>query len=605
MFNTRKNTLKPWILVILMIGVTLSAVACGGNEPEVTLATGTPAPTKPAATPTPVDTDNAAAHLATADTYFADGEYAKAIIELEAAIELEPDNVKAYTSLALAYFKNGDNENSVAAWTDVIKLDPDEAAPYYERGISYFNLKNYEQAIDDLTQAIDLDATNADAYRVRGKSYAFLENYRQAAPDFTQAINLDPTSDEAYFNRAVSLTKTGSTQDDLAAIIADYGMVLQISENPDLRAQAQQTLETFLQNSNDPALRQQASDALQGKVSAADDVTEPGSEPALMDIDINRPPGHSIGFENSLQPGESHRFLFLASPGDTIGASISSSSNLLIGIQNAQTGQILDVVSSNDNSLLVTIPENALYHVVIEDAGGQGGHYVAAFEASPAVSFALNPNYFIIGRLPEGGLLHYTYTAPGGTTLQGNVIPHPDTPVDLVVKIRALESQEVLLESNASGPGKNERFTFNVPAGDTGLQTFIMSIEDVDGKSGAYILAVADDAPVGVAPAVSPESVVQAVFDAANSGDFASLQALCDPQGKNDGDTQMICGLASNEGNQGEFVQVFAAGKVSGKATISADGAEAEVPFLFGPDGDREETMKLINRGGQWYLFSF
>ncbi|GAB4539555.1 MAG: hypothetical protein Kow0063_28480 [Anaerolineae bacterium] len=323
-------------------------------------------------------------------------------------------------------------------------------------------------------------------------------------------------------------------------------------------------------------------------------------------IDINRAPGHSIGFGRHLEPGETHRFLFLASPGDTLGAAISSSASLRIGIQDAQTGQVLGAVPSNDNSLVVTIPKNALYHIVIEDVGGQGGDYVATFEASPKVSFALDPHYFMIGRLPEGGLLYYTYTAPGGATLEGNVIPHPDTPVDLLVTIRDLESQAILFEANTAGPGENEHFTFTVPDnGDSQFLTFIVSIEDVNRSKGAYLLAITSDAPVEVAPITSPESVVQAIFEAAKSGDFASLKDLCDPLGENDSDTQMICDLATDDANREEFVQNFATGQINGDARISADGTEAEVPFLFGPDGDREETMKLVNRDGRWYLFDF
>jgi len=194
--------------------------------------------------------------------------------------------------------------------------------------------------------------------------------------------------EEAYFNRAVSTTKIGKTREDLANIIADYGMVLQISKNPDLLEQAQKVLETFLKNSDDPVLRQQAADALQDKFTASD-------------------------------------------------------------------------------------------------------------------------------------------------------------------------------------------------AAETGA------------------------ADAGISPATLPEGVVQAIFDAAQSGNFASLKNLCDPLGENDGDTQMICDVAADDTNREQFVQYFAAGKINGEVIISPTGDQAAVPFLFGPDGNSEETMELINRDGQWYLFSF
>jgi hypothetical protein len=279
---------------------------------------------------------------------------------------------------------------------------------------------------------------------------------------------------------------------------------------------------------------------------------------------------------------------------------------MLVGVQHAETAAVLNAVPSDGDPLVVTIPENALYYVVIEDTSGQGGDYTAAFEASPRVSFALESHYTMIGRLPEGGLLYYTYTGPGGDTLQGNVIPHPDTPLDLLVTIRELESQEALQAFNATGAGENETFTFTVPGSDDEPLTYIVSIEDAGRRRGAYLLAVDTDAPEGQAgPAQGPEDVLQAVFDAARSGDFSGLADLCDPLGENDGDTRIICELATDETNREDFVAYFASGSIADQPQISPDGTRATVPFLFGPDGDQKETMELIKRDGQWYLLGF
>jgi tetratricopeptide (TPR) repeat protein len=606
---SKRNAPFPatWILVVIAVFLILVTAACSGDKPQITLTTSTPAPLEPTAAAVPTTAQEAPdieKLLDTAAEYYDQGEYEKAILELEQIVELDPTSIEAFTNLAVSHFDNGDYENAAAAWSAVIELTPDDGAPYYERGMCYYNLKEYERAIEDLTLAIDL-APSADAYRIRGKSYALLEDYEPAIADLSQSIALDPTSDEAYFNRAVSLTKIGKSTDDIKNIIADYGHVLQISEKPELIEQARQSLETLLQNTDDPVLRQQATDALQG-ISPDTEAPTAGAVPSLADIDVTRAPGHSIGFEGNLAPGGADRFLFLASPGDTVSAGVTSASILRIGIQNAQTREILGVVPSNDNSLVVTIPENALYHIVVEDAGGQGGAYVAAFEASPKVSFALEPDYFMVGRLPEGGLLYYTYSATAGSTLQGNVIPHPDTPLDLVVKILALESQAPLLEVNQAGPGENEQFTLIVPDDDDGkLQTFIVSVKDIDKQKGAYLLAITSSPATGGAPAAGPESIVQTIFDAAQSGDFAALEGLCDPLGENDQDTQMICDLAADPTNREDFNQYFAVGKINGDAKISLDGAQAEVPFLFGPEGDRQETMEMVNRDGQWYLFAF
>jgi len=598
-----------WMLSVLVIGTTLLMVGCSqGKETDTTAPAATDQPGPSVGTSTPAaetDVDSITEHLEAAATYFADGQYDKAIQELEAAVDIDPEDADAYTNLALSYFENGDYESAAEAWTRVIALAPETENAYLERGKSYFNLKAYEEAIDDLSDAIEGDAASAEAYRIRGKAYGFLEEYELAVADLSKTIELDPEADEAYLNRAVSTSKIGGL-DDLPGIVADLGMVMQLSEDPTMRQQAESMLQNLLESSDDPILRQQATDALEGKVSTAD-ATDVGDEPSLLDIDITREPGHSIGFEDSLEPGEAHRFLLLASPGDTVGAGVSSTADLLVGIQDTGSGQVLQAVHSGDDALFVTIPANSLYHIVIEDAGGEGGDYTAAFEASPKVSFALDPNYFMIGRLPEGGLLYYTYSAPRGSTLQGNVIPHPDTPVDLAVEVRELESQAKIAEYDGSGAGENEPFTFTVPetAGD-GLLTYIVTVRATDGEAGAYILSVAsDEVETKASPAESPEAVVQALFDAARSGQFDGLADLCDPRGENDGDTQMICDLAGEETNRASFVEAFEAGELLGGAEISPDGTAAQVPFVFGPAGDQEETMELINRDGQWYLYGF
>jgi hypothetical protein len=100
----------------------------------------------------------------------------------------------------------------------------------------------------------------------------------------------------------------------------------------------------------------------------------------------------------------------------------------------------------------------------------------------------------------------------------------------------------------------------------------------------------------------SPTKVTEAVFAAAASGKTDQLASLCDPTGEGDGDTKDICGLTAGSAKFGEFKEYFAKGKVTGE-TITGDAAE--VAILFGPDGTKDETMKLVRRDGKWYLSSF
>ncbi|MEM0999380.1 MAG: hypothetical protein AAGN35_20145 [Bacteroidota bacterium] len=100
-----------------------------------------------------------------------------------------------------------------------------------------------------------------------------------------------------------------------------------------------------------------------------------------------------------------------------------------------------------------------------------------------------------------------------------------------------------------------------------------------------------------------PSAVLQAVFDVAGGADPAVLGTLCDPLGKNDTDTRRICDLAGGFAPNDEFVQYFGHAKLNGDPII--DGTLARIPFLFGPNGDREETMEMVERDGKWYLKAF
>ncbi len=104
----------------------------------------------------------------------------------------------------------------------------------------------------------------------------------------------------------------------------------------------------------------------------------------------------------------------------------------------------------------------------------------------------------------------------------------------------------------------------------------------------------------------TPEGAVSLVFAAAKSGELATLKNLLPPSGKQDGDVEQICGVSDGEAKeQTAFKAYFSTGKVVGEARIGTDGNAAEVDFLFGPGGKKEETMNLSKEGAKWYLSSF
>lgn len=101
-----------------------------------------------------------------------------------------------------------------------------------------------------------------------------------------------------------------------------------------------------------------------------------------------------------------------------------------------------------------------------------------------------------------------------------------------------------------------------------------------------------------------PQEVVQAIFDAAASGNLEHLRHLAAPNGMADGDVERVSTVAdASPENQASFRDYFIKGQLQGDPVI--DGDWAKVDFTFGPDGNKRETMNLRRVNGKWFLESF
>ena len=100
-----------------------------------------------------------------------------------------------------------------------------------------------------------------------------------------------------------------------------------------------------------------------------------------------------------------------------------------------------------------------------------------------------------------------------------------------------------------------------------------------------------------------PKSVTASIFYAADTGETAHLETLCDPRGQNDDDTARICAMTPAAPDWDDFRAEFARARLNGEPRVSGD--RAALHFLFGPDGTQSETMELVRRDGRWYLSSF
>jgi|AntAceMinimDraft_17_1070374.scaffolds.fasta_scaffold04079_2 tetratricopeptide (TPR) repeat protein len=159
-------------------------------------------------------------------TYKEMGDTAKAISNLQTAVEQNPEYYDAYMQLGLlfsakkdklseAYFKNAlkikpvsiealyalgmfyqedeppQIDKAVETYSKIIETDPDNKKAHYN--IGYLNLvflKHYYEAINNFTNAIQNDSNYFQAYYNRGYCYELLKDYENAKTDYKKALKI-------------------------------------------------------------------------------------------------------------------------------------------------------------------------------------------------------------------------------------------------------------------------------------------------------------------------------------------------------------------------------------------------------------------------------
>jgi tetratricopeptide (TPR) repeat protein len=138
-------------------------------------------------------------------SYYSIGEYSKAISDFDTALCIDSVYAYAYYNRGNAYYKQEIYEKAFADFNRAIKLQPkpDRAAPLSGRGLIYHARFEYDKAIADHNAAIAIRPDFAYAYSNRAISYAKKNEYDKAITDFCTAIELMPDYADAYYKRGV------------------------------------------------------------------------------------------------------------------------------------------------------------------------------------------------------------------------------------------------------------------------------------------------------------------------------------------------------------------------------------------------------------------
>ncbi len=128
-----------------------------------------------------------------AEAYFAYGDGAAALRDLDTSLGINSKFVPALLERARLHTAQGDFSGAVADYSRAILLQPKNAAAWSERGRVNLSQRNYEGAVKDEAQAIQFSPGLARAYYLRSVAFGDLGDQPNAFSDLRTAVGLDPS----------------------------------------------------------------------------------------------------------------------------------------------------------------------------------------------------------------------------------------------------------------------------------------------------------------------------------------------------------------------------------------------------------------------------
>ena len=135
-------------------------------------------------------------HLQLAQSYYDDGQFARAIAEYEQASRLQKPDYNMLVNWGLTYQQMGQLDLALAKLQQAAALEQ-TAHVYSQIGMIYVQRVQRDQALEALATAEKLDPNWAPTYNYRAKLYYQLNDLQPAAANYRRALALDPTLADA------------------------------------------------------------------------------------------------------------------------------------------------------------------------------------------------------------------------------------------------------------------------------------------------------------------------------------------------------------------------------------------------------------------------
>jgi membrane associated rhomboid family serine protease/Flp pilus assembly protein TadD len=145
---------------------------------------------------------DASAHYALANAYFAERNFPEGEIELKRVLDLQPQNARARMDLGAIYLSQGQSKEAQEQFAKLVTQEPDNADAHVGLGIALADRGNHETAVNEYKTALRLDPRARGVYYRLGVSQFQLKQYDEAIASYAKEKEFD--GDDAELEIALS-----------------------------------------------------------------------------------------------------------------------------------------------------------------------------------------------------------------------------------------------------------------------------------------------------------------------------------------------------------------------------------------------------------------
>jgi tetratricopeptide (TPR) repeat protein len=155
---------------------------------------------------------------------FHEKNYASAIQNFDALLQLKPGYADAYHNRGYTRFIIKDYEGAVSDYDSAIARGVKGVNTYIDRAYARYMLKDYSKALEDYNFVILKEPLKAEAYYYRGDMKAAMHDTLSALKDFNKALELNPAYTEVIASRGMMYYQ----KRDFASAEKDFSTLLKL-----------------------------------------------------------------------------------------------------------------------------------------------------------------------------------------------------------------------------------------------------------------------------------------------------------------------------------------------------------------------------------------